>query len=465
MKTHILFLPIDRLWWVVFFGIGWLVAVLPACSENDHAKDSLSDTGSSTADDDTGSTVPDVPTGTQGGNWSDLDGRAAPTHTSPAAENSGTVTLGGTITFTNIGAPGYWGRRIEAEPGDDRCDVQSETLNYSWGGSEFCCRTTHNVTSDRLTPFNEQLAMVIEGPLKVKQFAVYQPLEEGGSWGLRSYWDRDSTDPFNIHFVGPGDTTDFDGILGNNCAFHAMQEKPFSCGPDSVPYCPGSGLDYEGWAGSKLFLLLAAMPYTQDPELLPKSCIADGEDEREQDAPWIGLGASELIRDGWAGYHPCHCFANTNGALGDGCGQINVFEVIAETSGAEWGNRDVISTGIRSYQVGSLGGSTCGIQGCSVDLFADDADLVDANHVTAMTTGAVIDADNRAMAEGPMWRRALDDRYYLILLDEATRTVQVAVIHPDNVPDELTSLLPALPNELSRPFVDGLVQLRLPKGV
>jgi hypothetical protein len=55
--------------------------------------------------------------------------------------------------------------------------------------------------------------------------------------------------------------------------------------------------------------------------------------------------------------------------------------------------------------------------------------------------------------------------FYLILLDEATRTVQVAVIHPDNVPDALTSLLPALPTELSRPFIDGLVQLRLPEGV
>ncbi len=99
-----------------------------------------------------------------------------------------------------------------------------------------------------------------------------------------------------------------------------------------------------------------------------------------------------------------------------------------------------------------------------MDLFADDADLIDANHVTAMTKGAVIDADNRASAEGPMWRRALDDRYYLILLDEATRTVQVAVIHPDNVPEALASLLPSLPNVLSRPFVDGLVQLRLPEG-
>ncbi len=301
-KVHLLFPAEGRLWWWAFLGIAWSVVALPTCSKDDHSKGSSFDTDSTAANDDTDSTAPEVPTGTEGGHWSDLDGEAAPAHTSPEAENSGIVTQGGTITFTHIGAPGYWGRRIEAEEGDDRCDVQAETINYSWGGSEFCCRTTHEVTSDHLTPFNEQLTMVIEGPLKVKQLAVYQPLEEGGSWGLRSYWDRDSSARFNIQFVGPGDTADFDGILGNNCAFHAMQEKPFSCGPGSVPYCPGSGLDFEGWAGSKLFVSLAAMPYTQDPELLPKSCIAEGEDEREQDAPWIGLSASELIRDGWAGY-------------------------------------------------------------------------------------------------------------------------------------------------------------------
>jgi hypothetical protein len=459
-KEQAFVLPFVRLVWLACFG----AAALPACSQGKISKGNSTDTDASTAVGDTSASVPDAPTGTQGGRWSDLDGQAAPAHASPAPENSGTITRGGTLTFTNIGAPGYWGRRIEADPGDARCDIQAETFTYAWGGSEFCCRTTHTITSDRLTPFNEQMTMVLEGPLKVKQFAVYQPLEEAGPWGLRSYWDRESSAPFNMHFVGPGDTTRFDGVLGNNCAFHAMQAQPFSCGTGSVPYCPGSALDYDGWVGSKLFVLLAAMPYTDDPELLPLSCIAEGEDEREQDAPWIGLGASELVRDGWAGYHPCHCFANTDGALGDGCGQINVFEVISEASGAQWGNRDLISTGIRSYQVGSLGGSTCGIQGCSVDLFAADADLVDANHVTAMNRGAVIDADNRASAEGPMWRRALDDRYYLVLLDEATRSVQVAVIHPSNVPAALASLLPALPNELSRSFVDSLVQLRLPEG-
>jgi hypothetical protein len=401
--------------------------------------------------------------GNVGAAWSDLDGLVAPPHASPSPENVGTVSRGGTLTFTNIGAVGYWGRRIEAEPGDPRCDVQAETISYSWGGSEFCCRTKHEVTSDRLTPFNEQIALVLDGPLLVKQLAVYQPNGASGAWGLRSYWDRQAAQsPFNLHFVGPKDTTNFDGILGSNCSFHAMQTRPFQCGKGSDPYCPGSKVDYEGWQGSKLFVLLASMPYADSPELQAKSCIAADQNEREQDSPWIGLGASELVRDGWSGYHPCHCFANTNAGVGDGCGQINVFEVIAEASGAKWGNRDVISTGIRSYQVGSLGGSTCGIQGCGVEHFPENADLIDANHLVAMTHGAVIDADHRASADGPMWRRARDDRYYVFVLDETTRSVQVAILHPSRIPAALGPLLPALPNQVSRALIDDLIQLRLP---
>jgi hypothetical protein len=404
--------------------------------------------------------------GTAGGHWADLDGRAAPPHASPAPENTGVATHGGTLTFTSIGAAGFWGRRIEAEPGDPQCDVQSETINYSWGGSDFCCRTKHEVSSDRLSPFNEQVSMVLDGPLRVKQLAIYQPFDNGrGSWGLRSYWDREAADkPFNFHFVGPDDTTSFDGVLGNNCSFYASQERAFPCGEGSDPYCPGSKLDFEGWAGSKLFILLASMPYADEPEIQKKSCISAGQNERAQDSPWIGLGASELFRDGWAGYNPCHCFANTDGAVGDGCGQINVFEVIAEASGAKWGNRDVISTGIRSYQVGSLGGVTCGIDGCGAEQFPDDADLLDANNLVPMTHGAVIDADHRESTEGPVWRRATDDRYYLFLLDEDARTVQVAVVHPGGIPQVLQALVPSLPNQIEQASIEDFLKLRLPSN-
>jgi hypothetical protein len=79
-----------------------------------------------------------------------------------------------------------------------------------------------------------------------------------------------------------------------------------------------------------------------------------------------------------------------------------------------------------------------------------------------MARGAQIDADHRQMAEGPVWRRSTDDRYYVFLLDENTRTVQVMLFHPSNLPEKLRSILPALPNEIPRALVDSLVTLRVP---
>jgi len=113
--------------------------------------------------------------------------------------------------------------------------------------------------------------------------------------------------------------------------------------------------------------------------------------------------------------------------------------------------------------VGSLGGSTCGIQGCGIDNFAGNADLLDANSGTVMTQASVIDANPRAGAAGPVWRRATDDRYDLVLLDEQSRAVQVAVVHPGSIPAAARTIVPAWPNTLTRSAVDGLMALRLPK--
>jgi len=303
----------------------------------------------------------------------------------------------------------------------------------------------------------------LQGPLHIKQLAVYQPLGDvAGPWAIRSFWDKQTADqPFNLHFVGRNNKTGFSGDLGEKCAVYAMQTQPFPCGPGSDPYCPGSALDYYGWPGSKMIVVVASMPYADDPTL-GENCISAGQDVRLEDSPWIGVSPSELNRDGWSGYNPCHCFSNTPGQLGDGCGQINVFEVIAEASGAQWGNRDIISTGVRSYQVGSLGGATCGIGGCAIAQFPTGWDLLDANALVPLMHGAVIDADNRASQEGPVWRRPLDDRFFVILLDESVRTVQVAVIPPGAIPPSLTMLFPSLPGVLPRSVIDAFLALRLP---
>ncbi|AGP34555.1 DUF2403 domain-containing lipoprotein [Sorangium cellulosum] len=378
-------------------------------------------------------------------------------------ESVGPVTRGGTMTFQNIGAPGYWGRRIEAEPGDPRCDVESATLSFSWG-DEFCCRTRHEVTSASLSPFNEQMTLILRGPLRVKQLAVYQPRGAGDRWVRRSFWDRRAPQALaDLKLTGPDGAGAFTGDLGNACHWYAMRDAPFPCGPGSDPYCPAGGPDvnYHGWEGSKLVVLLASMPYADDPSLAQLSC-ADGPSDGWTDAPWVGFSASELMRDGWGKYHPCHCYANTDPGVGDGCGEINVFETVSEAEGLEYGNRDILSTGLRSYQVGHLGGSVCGKQRCDVASFPDTADLLDACGQAALDAGAVLDAEDPG-GGCPVWRRPLDDRFFFILLDEPKRTVQVGVVHPAAIPASASEIFPGLPEEVSQASMDRLAALRLPE--
>jgi hypothetical protein len=142
---------------------------------------------------------------------------------------------------------------------------------------------------------------------------------------------------------------------------------------------------------------------------------------------------------------------------------LPVYQPLAASDGPRFGNRDVISTGIRSYQVGSLGGVTCGIESCGIERFPADADLLDVNTLSAAAEGAVIDAEEPASRVGPAWRRARDDRFYVFLLDERSRTVHVAVIHPGNVPATARTLLPAMPTVIARRVVDDLRTLRLPR--
>jgi hypothetical protein len=167
------------------------------------------------------------------------------------------------------------------------------------------------------------------------------------------------------------------------------------------------------------------------------------------------------MRDGWGKYHPCHCYANTNAGVGDGCGEINVFEVISEKEGTQYGNRDLISTGLRSYQFGSLGGSVCGADTCKASDFAADSDLVDACAKKSVSGGAVVVADQGG-GGCPVWQRPKDDRYFLALLDEKTRSVQIAIVHPSRIPSALAPLLPGLSSKLPRSLVDALAELRLP---
>ena len=54
-------------------------------------------------------------------------------------------------------------------------------------------------------------------------------------------------------------------------------------------------------------------------------------------------------------------------------------------------------------------------------------------------------------------------RYFLILLDEQTRTVQLGVVHPSAIPTAAAPLLPNLPAEITDAVVRDLIALRLPE--
>ncbi|RYE90471.1 MAG: hypothetical protein EOO75_10115, partial [Myxococcales bacterium] len=357
-----------------------------------------------------------------------------------------------------IGAPGYWGRRIEAEPGDAKCDVQGEYVNV-FGTEEYCCRTRHEVGDVPLAPFNEEMTLVLRGPLRIERMAVYQPgAGAGAPWGVSSRWAASgAAPPTDLRFLGPDNSKDWTGDLGDGCHWYAMRAEPFGCGPGSDPYCPASSpeLHYKGWAGSKLLILQATMPDASEPGQTAASCQAGG----VVDSPWVGWSASELMRDGAGKYHPCHCYANTNAGVGDGCGEINVWETVSEQE-VGYGNRRIMSTGLRSYQVGSLGGSVCGAPGCPDTAFGPDVDLVDACQQTALTQGAELTPGGNNGC--PVWRRPRGPRYFVALLDETTRTIKIALIHPGNVPAVLAPLLPALPAVVDRSTIDALVALSLP---
>jgi hypothetical protein len=51
----------------------------------------------------------------------------------------------------------------------------------------------------------------------------------------------------------------------------------------------------------------------------------------------------------------------------------------------------------------------------------------------------------------------------MILLDEQRRAIQVAIVHPENIPASAAGLLPDMPGTFGRDVVDSLIDMRLPE--
>jgi hypothetical protein len=360
------------------------------------------------------------------------------------------VTRGGTMTFTNIGAAGWWPRRMDRPAGDPACTYKDGT--DTWGSH--CCMKPFETTSTTLSPFDQEMTLILKA-IDIKQLAIYHPGDPSSGYRRITSWDR-RTGGQNLWFTQRGDGgTSFPGDLTrDDCTGYLMQTPVFDCGDGRDYYCPNDpGVLHQGFSGSKLIVLLGSMTF-DDGNV--KSCDGNG---LGHPGPWLALVASELVRDGgrkWNG--ACNCYSKT-GSVGDGCGEINLFEVVMDNN--DYSNREFASTGIRSFQAGHVGGSVC-MSTCRRDDFPDDAEVVDACAQRAYARGPTIAAGGQS--DGcPVWRRPVGDRYFFILLDEQAREIQVGVIHPSRIPAALTEVLPALPAEVSRATIDAMLDLRLPE--
>jgi hypothetical protein len=355
------------------------------------------------------------------------------------------------MTFTHVGAPGYWARRLNREAGDPACNIKDGM--DTWGGH--CCQARHDTKSTTLAPFDEEMTLLLK-MVQVKQLAVYQPTTDT-QWGLVSSFDDRTAQAKNLWFTASGDgsATFPSDLREKDCVWYVNQAPLFDCGNGRDYFCPNDpGILHRGWSGSKLLVMLANLEVN---DATVKACTGDG---TGHPGPWIAIVASELTRDGgrkWNG--ACNCYSRT-GTVGDGCGEINLFEVVMDNN--DWSNREFISTGVRSYQAGHVGGSVCG-SGCNKSEFPAEQDVVDACAKTGFTQGPLLPMDGKTQG-CPVWQRPVGDRYLVILLDETRRTIQVSMLHPQAIPSSLTALLPTLPNSLSRTTIDQIADLRLPSG-
>ncbi|NVJ21261.1 DUF2403 domain-containing lipoprotein [Myxococcus sp. AM011] len=406
-----------------------LLALLCACSQGSGSRSP--DGGPSTEN------PGPTPGPVDGGLGADLD----PSELDPASH-------GGTLTFESIGAPGWYPSR--RDPATGPCDA------YQGTG---CCLSKHTIEGNELTPWDEDLIVTLRGPMKVKQFAVYQPEGDSkGPWNLVSSWDaRSPKSPEGLHFEGNNtEAKGFDGVIGTECLVDVSTSEDFTCGPGSAPYCPPQGSGKKktwGWSGSKLFVMLATMPHAGS---LGQAC-SQGSNGNWFDAPWVGLSHGELVRAGAFG--GCHCYAKEPDKwyLGDGCGQFNVFEVVNDNN--DFRNLDVFSTNMFGY-AGYVGEGPCGSK-CNVSTLGGEADLIDKATSAEAARGAVA---SPTRGPGAALRRPVSGyRYFLILLDVPSRTVQLALIHPLNVPASVGALLPGLPARMEASTVEAVRTMRLPR--
>lgn len=392
--------------------------------------------------------------GSGGGNGSGGDGDAVPGPGAlPVPEVTGDAqSAGATMTFTDIGAAGWYPSR--RDPSSGECDAIDNGA---------CCMTTHEISSDTLSPWDEELMMQLRGPLLLERYAVFQPAPgDPGVWDRVGIWDRAGAVPTaGLSFGADGvegaglSGGEFQGTVGSTCVIDVMAEATVPCGAGSVPYCEGEAKQ-AGFSGSKLFVLLASMPRMDDPAVEAIEHCA-GAENNWYDAPWIGLSHAELVRSGKFG--SCHCYAKNPDEwwLADGCGQFNVWEVVNDNN--EYANFELFSTNFFAYH-GYVGEGPCGVN-CDVAGLPSSVDLINKSDSAAATSAATASPET---GPGKAFRRpSAGYRYFIVLLDVPSRTVQLAMIHPEEIPESVGALLPGLPEWISSGVISQVRDLRLPQ--
>ncbi len=434
------------------FGLG-VLGLFGACGGGDGGEGGASGSAPSSEDGGVRGSGGRAGTGGSGGGVATGGASSGGEGLGPFPTAPSTPTRGGTMSFTDVGAPGFWPRRIDRPSGDPACDYKDGA--DTWGGQ--CCMKEQHTTSARLAPFDEEMTLIMKA-IALRQLAIYQPTsaDDGAGWGLVSSWDAREGEGRNLTVVQDDVIrTSFDGDLTKkDCVTYFAQDSAFDCGDGRDYFCPSDpGMLRLGYAGSKLVVFLGSMDFD---DAGVEKCDGAGPGHP---GPWVAFVASELVRDGarkWNGAGNCY---SKTGSVGDGCGEINVFEVVMDNN--DFSNREFMSTGVRSFQAGHVGGNVCGV-GCDRDDYAADVEVVDACARRAYVEGPEIVVGG-ASDGCPVWRRPRGDRYFFILLDEPTRSIQVGVIHPENIPADAGALLPELPARLDRGAIDALVSLRLPE--
>jgi hypothetical protein len=357
---------------------------------------------------------------------------------------------GGTVTFTGLGAAGWYPSR--RDPASGQCDA------YKNGQ---CCMAKHALADAGVSPWDEELILTLRGPMLIRQIAVYAAADpEAAAWDRVSFWDQAGSAPQGIAFQGdaaPGGA--FAGSVGNKCLVDVSSDRKFACGPGSVPYCDANSPSQRyGWQGSKLILIQASMPHFGDAALAGvKHCSEDPADHWF-DAPWMGLSHGELIRAGKFG--GCNCYAKdpAKWQLADGCGQFNVFETVNDNNA--YRNLELFSTNFFSY-AGYVGEGPCG-KGCDNAKLTPAIDLIDK-----ATSGEAQPAlATPKKGPGAAFRRPANGyRWFLILVDAKTRAVQLAIAHPGNLPAPLSAVTAPPPAQVPRGTIDALLALRLPAPI